>query len=79
MLQSAKYILKSKNVKQNYTRSENFDFSYCQTFIFRMETGHKALTVPKFQISLIFPNLLRSQVVNREATYDATLTQKFSY
>lgn len=48
MLQSAKYILKSKNVKQNYTRSENFDFSYCQTFIFRMETGHKALSVPKF-------------------------------
>ena len=48
MLQSAKYILKSKNVKQNYTRSENFDFSYCQTLIFRMETGHKALSVPKF-------------------------------
>ena len=63
----AKYFTKTKKIKQNWTRPENFDISFCvssghfcQGLTFGGDTGHKTVFPSNFQIFFSFPDFLRS-------------------
>ena len=63
----AKYLEQNREIQSNWTGQEKFDIyfclffdCYCQSLISGGETGHWAMSPPKFKIFLIFPYFLRS-------------------
>ena len=82
----AKYFEQTREIHKNWTGQENFDiyfcvFSdfYCQSLFSRWETGHQAMSLPKFEIFLTFPYFLRSQVLSRSETREATRVPSLLY
>ena len=66
-----KYLLKSKEIKQNWTRPGNFDICfwiifnhYYQNFISEKGTEHQAVSQSNFQIFLIFSTFIKSKAYN---------------
>ena len=50
---------------------------YCQIFILQWTLGRRAKPVLKFEIFLNFSHFLRSYVLSRSATHEATRTFSF--
>ena len=62
-----KYFGKSKRIKQNWARQENFDIRfcvsfvrYCQKFNFQKEDWTLPVSPSNFKVPFLFPNFLRS-------------------
>lgn len=61
-----KVLEQGKEIEQNWTGLENIDiwfcvlFGYCQSLIFRSETGLWTISPPKLEIFLTLTNFLRS-------------------
>ena len=67
-----KYLKRSKEIKQNWSRAENFvnwfrlNFDcYYKSFISETKTGYYTLSPPNFSTSLIFPNVLTWQLMRQ--------------
>ena len=79
-----KIELKTWKIQQNWTRLENFDINFCVLFDFYCQiliSGRKTgdMSLPKFEIFLIFPNLRRSLVLRLSATRETTRIPSFLY
>ena len=81
-----KYLQQSREIPKNCTGQGKFDINfcmlldcYCQSSISGRETGHCAMSPPKFEIFLKFPYFLRSLVLSRSATREATCILSLLY
>ena len=68
ILQSwAKYLEQNREIQSSWTGKEKFDIYFCVFF-----HCYCQMSPPKFEIFLIFPYFLRSYVLSRSATREAT-------
>ena len=81
-----KYLEQNAEILWSWTGKEKFGIyfcvvfnCYCQSLISRRETRYLATCLCKFEIFLIFPNFLRSSVLNRSATCEATCIPSLLY
>ena len=75
---------KSKEIEKNWTRAEKCEIRfglfldlYYKNSISGAETWHWFLSPPSFEIFLMFTNFLRSYILHRLATREATLIEFF--